>query len=174
MVKILSISLSVVLAFGAHSQTGPAPPGTPRAVVAKLPPPHYPPIALAARVSGDVRLNIVLRRDGTLVSALAQTGPPMLRQPAETLASQAGFACEGCTADTTPFEVTFRFEAVPPLDCEDAASPVAPNVEVSSGGVVVMTAQAQMFCDPAIDISRIRVRSIKCLFLWKCGWREEP
>ena len=67
------------------SQSGP--------VVTKLPPPSYPPIALAAHVFGDVELTVAVRSDGTVDSVEVVSGPQILRQAAVDSAKQPQFAC---------------------------------------------------------------------------------
>jgi hypothetical protein len=172
MLRSLTISLCAGLAVLAHGQTEAVMPGAPQVVAAKLPPASYPPIALAAHISGGVTLDIVLRRDGSLVSAVAVSGPPMLREPGEILAGKTTFACEGCTADATKFEVTYRFELGPSLNCDETKDPAYPTI-TSSDRTIVISDRPMMICDPAFEVSRTRARSARCLFLWKCGWREE-
>ncbi len=44
--------------------------------------PNYPPLARQARVSGVVRVEATIGRDGRIVKAAAISGPPLLRQAA--------------------------------------------------------------------------------------------
>jgi TonB family protein len=138
--------------------------------IAKLPLPSYPPIARAAHVSGDVVLKIALRGDGTIDSVEALSGPPMLRQPAIDIAKQTQFQCGGCNGSTTSFRVTYRFEFGPALYCPETRDSSYPRVTQSMDTVTIAD-QPFGTCDPASVIERVRARSAKCLFLWKCGWR---
>lgn len=136
--------------------------------IVKLPPVGYPPIALAARVYGDVVLKIALRPNGAIESVEAESGPAMLRQAAIDGAKQTQFQCAGCNEPTKPFRVTYRFELGPALYCTEAKDDSYPRV-TQSMGIVTMAAQPFGTCDYAAD--RTRVRSAKCLYIWKCGLR---
>ncbi len=60
-------------------------------VVAKLEAAVYPPMAVAARVWGDVTLHVALASDGTATVVSVESGPPMLRQAAINSATQSLF-----------------------------------------------------------------------------------
>ena len=49
--------------------------------VAKLSPPIYPPLALQARITGTVELNVTLRRDGSVESVAVVSGHPNVTLP---------------------------------------------------------------------------------------------
>jgi TonB family protein len=138
--------------------------------ITKLPPTIYPAIALAAHVSGDVILKIALRPDGLIDSVEAESGPAMLRQPAIESAKQTQFQCAVCNGTTTSFRLTYRFELGPTLYCAETQDSSYPRV-AQSMDIVTIVAQPFGTCDPSGTVERIRVRSAKCLFLWKCGWR---
>jgi hypothetical protein len=122
-------------------------------------------MALAAFVYGQVELNITLRQDGTVDSAEAVSGPPMLRAGAAESAKQTQFECNGCTAGTTQFRIVYRYELTEPFYCEPADKSY-PRVS-QSAGIITITGQPAGTCDP----SATRAGAAKCLFLWKCGWR---
>jgi outer membrane biosynthesis protein TonB len=83
MLAIFSVNaLSWVLS--AAAQNAPAqPPASAEApqtaVVLTLSPPLYPPLARQARIMGDVKLRIGIRRDGTVATADVISGHPMLK-----------------------------------------------------------------------------------------------
>ena len=78
--KIAGFLLLLGLFPGAFAQNAPQAPAPQNNLkTTKLPPPSYPPMALAAYVFGDVELNITLRRDGAVDSVEVISGPPMLR-----------------------------------------------------------------------------------------------
>jgi Gram-negative bacterial TonB protein C-terminal len=157
-----------ICASGAAQDVAPSAATAPLLVIAKLPPPVYPAIARAAAISGDVNLTVTLRGDGTIDAVHAVSGPPMLRDHAEELAKQTQFECRNCTAEPTPFPLTIRYAMDVPAACDH--DPSYPRV-AQSNGVIILTDQAWMLCDPAID--RTRAHSWKCIYLWKCGWRGE-
>jgi hypothetical protein len=169
MIRLTTCFLAISLCYAAFGQS-PVSGGASQTgySITKLPPPSYPPIALAAHVFGDVVLKIALRGDGTIDSVEALSGPPMLRQPAINSAKQTQFQCGGCNGSITSFRVTYRFELGPALYCDLARDSSYPRVTQSTDTVTIAD-QPFGTCDPAVD--RIRARSAKCLFLWKCGWR---
>ncbi len=83
----------------------PPPPAPPKPVVPKkisggvlngkatsLPKPPYPAAARAVRASGAVNVQVTISESGSVVSASAVSGHPLLRQAAEQAARQARFA----------------------------------------------------------------------------------
>lgn len=145
----------------AESTTGPG--------VAKLPPPFFPTMALAAHVSGDVELDLVIGRDGSLQSAVVASGPPMLRQAALEAAQKTQFDCAGCGENSRKLRITYRFELGETVYCSNPDSSY-PRV-AQSDNTITMTDRPFGTCDLSGTIEKARTRSAKCLFLWKCGWR---
>lgn len=61
-------------------------------VVAKFVEPPYPPAAIAVRAQGDVNVLVQVSNDGTVISALATSGHPLLRAAAVAAAKSWGFS----------------------------------------------------------------------------------
>ena len=59
----------------------------------KLSPPVYPPLARQARIMGDVRIQLAIRRDGSIESSEGVSGHPLLKQAALESAQQSEFEC---------------------------------------------------------------------------------
>jgi hypothetical protein len=140
-------------------------------VLTSLSNPVYPPLARQAHVVGDVELNLGVRADGTVESADVISGPAMLRQAALDSAHQSKFACRECSENASSFRLIYTFQIVPPQfgpNCEVKSDPTYPQVIQSLNHVTVVD-QAIGFCDPGAD--NTKVRSVKCLYLWKCGRR---
>ncbi len=57
----------------------------------QMPRPVYPPTARAVRAAGKVVVNIEVAPDGSVVSAKAESGHPLLKAAAEAAARQAKF-----------------------------------------------------------------------------------
>jgi hypothetical protein len=55
-------------------------------------------------------------------------------------------------------------------NCE-SIEPRAPEVTQSQHKITI-TVEPECTCDPSVTITRIKVRSAKCLYLWKCGLRD--
>lgn len=161
----VSLMLTVVLSGSASPVplTGAAPP---KLIITKLPPAVYPPIARAARVWGEVQVSLKLRADGTIASAEATSGPPMLRQPALGSVKQTQFQCKYCDSEVTAFTLTYKYEFVPGIPCsphDDSYPRIA-----QSQNTITVKEQPVWLCDPGGYVSK---RSLKCLYLWRCGRR---
>jgi hypothetical protein len=140
--------------------------------------PDYPPIARAARVSGDVHLHLMIGKDGTVESADVLDGPAMLRPSSIAAAKTVLFDCTACTEESMPYELTMRFQITPtdpPKNCEEPI-PQGFHVAVDSSEHVVTISTPQVWtCDPAVVISNTvhRVRGAQFMYLWKCPWRSD-
>src|ERR1700680_161479 len=109
-------------------------------VLAKLSPPIYPPLARAARVIGDVQIELSIRRDGSIESTNVVSGHQLLKQAALESAQKSTFDCHNCRADGNTYELTYSFTL------RDDKAPCG-KVEIDK---------------------EWHVRSSKCLYLWKC------
>jgi len=134
-------------------------------VLTKLHDPAYPQMAQMAGNYGDVVLTLRIKQDGTIESVSVVSGPAMLQQAAIDSAQQSHFECRECTDGATLYSLTYTFQFSNEDCC--AGSTGAPTVSQSENRVLVVAAPF-CFCDPAR--SR-KVRSAKCLYLWKCGIR---
>jgi TonB family protein len=143
-------------------------------VLVKLSPPVYPPMAQNARITGDVTIQLAIRKDGSVASAELFSGHPMLSPAALVSAKQSQFECKGCSAEVNSYMLTYTFQIDGECHfgphCEYVASP--PKVEQSQGRVV-LTGEPMCECDPAETITIVKHRSMKCLYLWKCGSGKE-
>jgi TonB family protein len=137
----------------------------PQLAIAELEAPVYPRMALAARVWGDVILNVTIASDGSVNGVNVESGPPMLRQAAINSATRSRFqaALENRTGG---YRLVYRFVLDQTTKCEHDDS--YPRVEHEEN-LVTITEQNVPICDPAAVIERVRFRSAKCLYLWKCG-----
>jgi TonB family protein len=77
---------------------------------AELSPPKYPPLARTARISGDVKLELQLRPDGTVSSVRVISGHPLLAPAAVESAKGSRFTCYNCVMPSSYiFTYTFGF-----------------------------------------------------------------
>ena len=135
-------------------------------VLISLAPPEYPISARFARIEGDVTVNLSIRKDGGVEAAQAIDGPIMLRKPSLASAQNSKFECLGCADAVTTYSLTYEFE-IEPGSCSDAS--IYPPLEITqSPNRITISARVPPTCDPAAK----KVRSAKCLYLWRCGWRE--
>jgi TonB family protein len=148
-----------------------------RALLSKLSPPIYPPLARAARVSGDVEVALRIRQDGSVESAEVVSGHPLLKAAAIDSARQSKFECHECREAVTPYSILYSFGFTTSQHCcepqetsaatEQGAEPRA-GITQSQNHVTILT-EPLCICDPSADV--IKVRSPKCLLLWHCGKR---
>jgi TonB family protein len=137
----------------------------------KLSQPIYPPIAVSARVSGEVEVKIGVRPDGSVDRATVVSGPPLLQQAAVEAAQKSQFECRGCSEAATPYSLVFAFQ----LDgathsaAEDEQRG-AVSATPSQSRVTIVAESPVLYGDGGTyDASGTRVRSAKCLWLWKCA-----
>lgn len=138
-----------------------------RVAITELSRPAYPPLGRQARISGDVDLMLRIRQDGSVESAVVVSGHPLLAQTALDSAQHSHFECRECQT-ATPFRLTYTFQLVGPDSKSDQAGEQIPRVTQLLNHETVVDALPPCLCDPPFDV-RYKVRSLKCLYLWRCG-----
>lgn len=145
------------------------------ALITKLFPLTYPPLARQTRITGNVELKLELRSDGNVVSEVAVSGHPLLKKAALDNAQQSQFACKDCAEGMRSYRLVYTFELGPTSYCTDKAEDSSSSPEQSyprltqSPGHVTIVDQPVGTCDPATTITYKKVRSAKCLYLWRCA-----
>jgi TonB family protein len=141
-------------------------------VLTALSPPIYPPSARQAGIAGGVKIELRIRRDGVVDSAEVVSGHPMLKQSALASAQNSTFECRQCVGALIHYSLTYTFEIHGGCrfgpKCEAVASR-APEV-MQLQNKITITVEPLCTCDPSG--TRIKARSMKCLYLWKCGFRD--
>ena len=146
-----------------------------RVVLIKLSPPAYPPLARQAQLGGDVEVKVAIRKDGSVESAEATTGHPMLKQAALDSAQNSKFECRDCDEPVTSYSMVYTFKAGENLGLCDE-----PKYELMQHSKSELkqaqdhiTLVAGPICYQVYNATiRKKVRSAKCLYLWKCGFAE--
>lgn len=144
-----------------------------KVALTKLFEPIYPKLALQARIAGDVDLMLTIRRDGSVESAEFVSGHPMLKQAALDSAQRSQFECGGCGETVTSYPLKYRFQITSrgyPKDCDYTEKQSPAEIDIALHQITV-SGWAMGICDPASRI--FRVRSARCLYLWKCSTRYE-
>jgi TonB family protein len=96
--------------FSSAQATEPANASTPLVSTDAVTGLKYPPLARAAQITGDVKLRIRIRPDGSVVSLELLSGHPMLAPAAIASAQQSKFRClSECSNDVTTFVFTYTF-----------------------------------------------------------------
>lgn len=148
------------------------------AVLVSLSRPSFPQLARTANVSGKVNVLVTVDQDGT-TKAVVLDGPAMLREAALESARSSRFDCNRCEA-SAEYSMTYAFVRTERGNCCDGVSaPVEVRQEPESTDQrgmrhteVVISTEHFCLCDPPGEIGHTRVRSFKCFYLWKCGFRQ--
>lgn len=144
-------------------------------VLTKLAGPSYPPLARQTRITGDVELMLEIKEDGSIQSMAVVSGHPLLKQSALDSAQRSQFECRKCDPGVHSFRMLYSFQLGPTSYCTEASDSskgnqreeIYPQVIQSQNHVTVVD-QPVGTCDLTVTI--IKVRSAKCLYLWKCGF----
>ncbi len=144
-------------------------------VFTKLATPVYPPLARQAQIGGDVELELSIRQDGTVASATAISGHPMLKEAALASVQKSQFLCRDCGNPGAEYSVTYTFTPGQHLGvCSDASYSLMQEdkseLSVAQGHVTIVGGPMCGIVDN-ITVSR-KTRAAKCLYLWKCGFRQ--
>ena len=145
-------------------------------VLTGLAKPAYPRLARQARVQGDVVLKVAVRRDGTVESAESISGPAMLVQAALDSARNSKFDCSSCTEAVTSYRLVYSFQFGPEAVCakygvtDELVDQGYPQVTQTKDRVILID-QPIPLCNGDVMPTPRKVRSAKCLYLWKCGHR---
>ena len=140
-------------------------------VLSELSPPNYPRLAQQARITGTVEIELRVRQDGTVDSAQIISGHPMLREAALESARHSSFECKECDRAIS-YGLAYRFTIIrrdPPKACDEPEQAPPPAELDTIKHEVTVSAWQMWTCDPSVEL--LRVRSAKCLYVWKCGVR---
>ena len=177
----MALLLVTVAVLGARSLTQQNPPAQSGAakgevVLTSLSKPAFSPLARQANVEGDVIVDIVVRQDGSTEATVVK-GHPLLKQAALDSAMQSRFECRMCSAPLS-YTLVYTFTRTSEGSCCDGmGAPVKVEQEPQSYDErgrpqtrVTISAEKICLCDPAVTLTK-KVRSLKCLYLWKCSTR---
>jgi TonB family protein len=168
MLSVVAIALSLMQnaagQAGATSETAQT-----GVVLSKLSQPVYPQMARIAHIQGDVEVKLGIRNDGSIESAVAVSGHPILKQAALDSAQQSRFECRGCGNEVTFYSLTYSFQFA-------TGTYVLPKPNESGGDHVVQSEnRVTIFAEPVpvhlTNFAYVRARSANCLYLWTCGYR---
>jgi TonB family protein len=168
-VKSIFLCLVACLAVLPHAaigqDAGPSRTTKSKVVFLTLASPKYPPLARQANITGEVQIKLKIHKDGSIASADAMSGHPMLTPAALDSAKQSRFECRRCEDDETEYIVVYSFQiaASPGWPCPEGGG--APRISQLENRVT-LTVEPRMI---SIYFAGIRVRSAKCLYLWRCS-----
>jgi hypothetical protein len=145
-------------------------------VLTKLSAPVYPHLERATRISGNVQLLLRVRQDGTIDSFEVVSGHALLQQAGMDSAKQSQFDCFQRAGSLTSYALMYTFkihergsccEASPSGTSDKEPAESFPKV-IPSQNHITLLVQPLCICEPGPDR---RVRSPKCLYLWRCSSR---
>jgi TonB family protein len=153
-------------------------------VITKLFQPVYPPLAKQTRATGNVELTLEIRKDGSIESASVVSGHPLLQQAALDSARRSQFECKNCGEGVRQFQMLYSFQLGPTSYCTEGP-PTAKGDEKQESyprvtqlqNHITLVDQPVGTCDLAFVAIEKKVRSAKCLYLWRCGstnFQERP
>lgn len=178
---IRTVIIGVVL-IGSNIKAVAQNPATPSSrqsevILTKLTQPVYPPLARQVRISGNVELMLEVRRDGSVQSATAIGGHPLLVQAALDSAQRSQFECRECSETVSALRLVYTFQLVGAESCCVATGDKPKNKETDQLVPRVIQSQNHITvvdlttCDCGPGDGYFMVRSLKCLYLWRCGRR---
>lgn len=106
----------------------PVPAAAAGVLLVKLSPPVYPPLARQARIMADVRIQLAIRRDGSVESSEVVSGHPLLKRAALESAQQSKFECRSCSDEVNSYSLNYTFG----LGDDNAGRPVVDKRRVRS------------------------------------------
>ncbi len=175
---LLLVAVAVLEAWALAQQTShPVQSGAPKGevILVTLSKPTFSPLARQANVEGEVIVDVTVRQDGS-TEATVVTGHPLLTQAALDSATQSRFECRVCSAALS-YTLVYTFKRTSEGDCCNGGSPVKVEQEPQSYDErgrpqtrVSISAEKRCLCDPSFTVTK-KVRSLKCLYLWKCSTR---
>jgi len=132
---------------------------------------------------GDVKIGLLIKKDGSIESTWVIAGPPMLIQAALDSVNKSKFECRACQEDSMPYTVTYTYNipeepTVKPDPCCCTYIPGRDNTPhpptvTQSGNHITVSAEVPCICPDQCGLKRVeedsKYRSFKCLYLWKCG-----
>jgi len=175
MIRLSPVLFLTSLGLVALSALGQSTAPKPRVVLTKLGPIAYPQIARTAHISGDVDVDLEIRKDGTVEMATVVSGPPLLYKAALQSARESQFECRDCGDKPASYHLAYSFQLVGAETC-CAAETNPSNTRFSNepfprisrtGNHVTVVDQVVCICDPTATLGKRR--SLKCLYLWRCG-----
>lgn len=171
---LLSAAYLVMMPLSAVGGT-PQSPSPMRVVLTKLHEPLYPRSAQAAAIQGTVELAVEVNKGGEIVAVNVVSGAPILLPSAIDSARNSTFECQECDDAAHSYQLTYEYRIVatdPEQYCKTYNEQLSPKFDASLHKVDVF-AKEFWTCDGTSEVSSLRVRSAKCLYLWKCGSRPE-
>ncbi len=133
----MKLMLALLIANGVLLSTLAQSSGTTSSVkIVNLKPPNYPPIAIAARVTGEVDLEIIILENGKAGNVQVKSGPQMLREAAAESAKSSLFQPVGLRDDNNSYVLVYKF-ALESTGCSEGRDSSYPHVSYDSSTITI-------------------------------------
>jgi TonB family protein len=174
-VRAITIAGVVLVSRSSEEQNAGAP-SKGEVVLLKLATPTYPPLAKQTRIAGDVEVYVEVGPSGSIDTTKVIEGHPLLAQAALDSAQQSRFECKNCLEEGLSIRLTYTFQLRPTVYCaqgvvrhaERAEDQPYPRVKLTDTHVTILDRPIGT-CDLPGVIGKAKVRSLKCLYLWRCA-----
>jgi len=130
-------------------------------------PPEYPQVAQIAHITGLVRVEFTLDQ-GKVSTVQKITGHPLLIPAAEETIKASKLSCAHCENGTATFRVNFDFK-FSDHDCDEAQRNSPYTAWLDSEEHISVIAEPVCTNDPIVVTVSRKVRSPRCLYLWRCS-----
>jgi hypothetical protein len=124
----------------------------------------YPRNAQIAHIVGQVTIEFTLEANSAVVIKKS-SGHPLLAPAAEETLKASKLHCVDCKDGVTNFMVVFDF-SMANHDCDEAEKHPSSSSKLDNPTHVSFIAEPVCTNDPAVRYTK--VRSIQCLYLWRC------
>lgn len=159
--------VSLIAAFASGMAAGPD------IALSHIPDVLYPPIAQAARISGEIHVQVEVRPDGSVAWASilnpSARFAAFLAPRALDAARRARFTCRGCSEPLTSYRVIFVFHLADigekPRTVVETITPLESRVRV------IVDSPICDHCGGGGTHQIQKGRSLRCLWLWQCASR---
>ena len=155
------LSLGMLVAMAAAAQE-------PRLRWEEFHEPVYPQMARVANIWGAVTIEFTIGPDGTM-AVQTTVGHPILVPAAMASVKLSKLTCGNCEQNAARFSVVFEFK-IAKSECGNSSG--SPRAVLEDTNHVTITTDQFCFVDPGPELTK-KVRSIRCLYLWKCAVRRD-
>lgn len=147
---------------------------TPRLRWVDFHPPQYPQMARVANIDGPVTVKFVFGANGS-IEVKESSGHPILVQAAIESLKASKLVCDGCGQNEPEFSVVFDFKFAGEESQNSELNNSSGAALDSPNHVTIITTvftERLAITDPRGIVTK-RVRSVRCLYLWKCATRRD-
>ena len=117
-----------------------------------------------------------VRKDESVTAPVVVQGHPRLVQAATDSVRKSKFECRNCADEAVFYRLTYSFQLGPTSYCAETTNGIKDNEKEEpyprmsqSANTVTLFDRPVGTCDLKFKIAHNKVRSIKCLYIWRCA-----